>query len=489
MRFLRQSLLGVVLASVALALLVYAGLLVSGAVQKSMADDRRPGPARERVFAVNVVMATPDQVTPRLEAFGQIQSRRTLELRSAIGGRVIDLSESFLEGGSVQAGDILVRIDPADAKAARDRAESDLRDAEAEQRDAARSLIIARDELEAAQAQADLRQRAFERQTDLQTRGVATAAAVETAELAASSARQAVLARRQAVAQIETRVEQAETRRDRARLARDTAQRDLDETTLVADFSGTLSDVNLVEGRLVSANERLAKLVDTSALEVAFRVSIAQYARLLSRDGTLLPAPVEVSLDLIGGELRAKGRISRDGASVSQGQSGRQIFARLEAPRGFKPGDFVSVTVEEPELDRVVRVPASALDAFGTVLVLGEEDRLESLLVTLIRRQGDEVLIRGDGLAGREVVTGRTPLLGPGIKVRPLRPQAGDGTAAAAQEPDMLELSEERRARLVAFVEANPRLPDEVKARVLNQLGKAQVPQRLVERIESRMGG
>ena len=53
----------------------------------------------------------------------------------------------------------------------------------------------------------------------------------------------------------------------------------------------------------------------------------------------------------------------------------------------------------------------------------------------------------------------------------------------------MLELSEERRARLVAFVEANDRMPQDAKARVLAQLAEPQVPAQMVERIESRMGG
>ena len=51
MRFLRQSLIGLLLASLMLALLIYAGQLVMGALQSRMADDRRPPPARERVFA------------------------------------------------------------------------------------------------------------------------------------------------------------------------------------------------------------------------------------------------------------------------------------------------------------------------------------------------------------------------------------------------------------------------------------------------------
>jgi membrane fusion protein, multidrug efflux system len=452
-------------------------------VQARMSGDRSAPPARERVFAVNVVAAKPETIAPELQAFGQVQSRRMLELRTAVGGRVITLAESFEEGGEVRAGDLLVQIDPADSQAALDRLQSDLLDAEAEARDAERQLELARDDLAAAEDQAALRARAFQRQKDLEDRGVGTAATVEVAELAAAAARQAVLSRRQALAQGEARIDQAATALARVRIALDTAERDLAETTLTAAFDGTLSEVTLVEGRLVSANEKLALLVDPEALEVAFRVSTAQYARLLDEDGRLLPAAVTVSLDVTGAELLARGRISRDSAIAGEGQSGRMIFARLDAAPGFKPGDFVTVTVREPPVENVARLPASALDAERTVLVLGPEDRLEALPVELVRRQGDDVLVRGDGLDGREVVVGRTPLLGAGIRVRPLREEA-------QAEPDqaMLELSEDRRARLVASVTANERMPAEAKARVLALLSETLVPAQLVQRIESGPG-
>ncbi len=486
MRFLRQSLVGVLLASLTLALLIYAGQLVLGAVQTRLADEKRAPQARERIFAVNVLTAELATITPILEAFGQVSSRRTLELRAAAGGRIIALAETFEEGGSVKEGDVLVRIDPADAQSALDRANSDFLDAKAEERDAGRALILAGDELQAAVDQSDLRARALKRQIDLQDRGVGTAAAAETAELALASARQAVLARRIAVAQAESRVDQTITRLARAQIALDAAERDVQETTVTAGFSGTLGSVNLVEGRLVSANEKLAELVDPMSLEVAFRVSTAQYARLLDETGQLIPAPVIVALDVTGADLRATGVISRDAAAAGDGQSGRLIFARLSDAPGFKPGDFVTVLVDEPPLSGVVRLPASSLDATHSVLILGEEERLESLNVELVRRQGDEVLLRGVGLAGREVIVGRTPLLGAGIRVRPLRDAA---QAQAQPEAAMLELTDERRAKLVAFVEGNKKMPEAMKARVLEKLTEAKVPMKLVKRIESRMGG
>ncbi len=168
MRFLRHSLTGLFLAALTAALLLYAGQMVIAAVQTRMNAEPRKPPARERIFAVNLVTAELQRIAPELTAFGRIESRRTLELRSAQGGRITQLSEQFEEGGSVRAGEILVQVDPSDAQAAKEQAEVDMQDARAEERDAGRDLILANDELEATQAQAQLRVRAHQRQLDLQ---------------------------------------------------------------------------------------------------------------------------------------------------------------------------------------------------------------------------------------------------------------------------------------------------------------------------------
>ncbi|WP_167648373.1 efflux RND transporter periplasmic adaptor subunit [Mameliella alba] len=483
MRFLRKSLTGLFLLSLTLGLLGFAGIMVRDAVEARMAEEARVPQARERVFAVNVVPVAFETVTPVLTSFGEVQSRRTLELRAAASGAVVELDPEFVEGGQVEAGQLLARIDPADAEAALDRAENDLLDARAEVREAERALVIAKDELVAAEEQVVLRETALRRQRDLLDRNVGTAAAVESAELALASERQAVLTRRQAVATAEARIDQAATQLRRSEIARDEAQRRLDDTQIRAAFAGTLSEVTVVSGRLVSANEQLAQLVDLQALEVSFRVSTQQYARLLDGDGRLRQAPVSVALDVFGTNITAAGRITRDSAAVGEGQTGRRLFAVLDAPRGFKPGDFVTVRIEEPPLERVARLPATAVNAAGEVLVVGAEDRLETVVVEVMRRQGDDVLIRGRGLQGREVVTERTPLLGEGIKVKPLR------TGAVPEPEAMLELSEDRRARLVAFIEANTQMPEAARTRILAQLAQKEVPAEIVERIESRMGG
>lgn len=475
--------IGLVLAAATLGLLIFAVQMIGGAIQTRLADEGRAPPARERQFSVNVLRAEFEDVRPVLETFGEVQSRRRLELRATAAGRVVALADAFEDGGEVAEGDVLVQLDRRDAQAALERAQSDLADAEAEVRDAARGLTLARDELSAAEDQAELRERALTRQRDLGERGVTTATASEAAELAASAARQAVLSRRQAFNQAEARTDQAATGLTRARIALSDAERRLADTRLVAPFDGTLDDTNVVVGGLVAANEQLASLIDPDDLEVSFRLSTAQYVRLLDPQGDIRRAPVRVTLDVAGVDLEAEGQITRARAGAGEGSTGRLVFASLTSAAGFKPGDFVTVRVEEPVLAEVVVLPASAVDAAGQVLVLGAENRLDAVEVEVLRRQGDDVLVRGD-IVGREVVEARSPLLGAGILVIPLRK---DG--AAPEEPAMITLTDQRRAALVALVESNTRMPEEAKARVLAKLAEPIVPRQMVERIEARMGG
>ena len=485
MRFFRRALTGLFLMAITLGLLAMAGNTIYGALQDRMADAGGGMPVRERVFAAEVATIALGTQTPILTAFGEIRSRRTLELRAPAEGMVIELAPGFEEGGAVAAGQVLLRIDPAQADSALASARTDLRDADAELADAARAVDLAAEDVAAARVQADLRARALARQQDLLARGVGSAASVEDAELAVANAGQAVLSRRQALAQAQARLAQADTALERRRIALAEAERARAETVLRAEFDGVLAGVNLVEGRLVNRNEQIARLIDPDALEVAFRISTAQYAQLIGAGAGLPAAPVRVVLDVFGLDLASGAVLTRESGAVEAGQSGRLLFASIDVPRGLRVGDFVRVELEEPPMDGVARLPATALGSDGQILVLGPEDRLEGVSVELLRRQGDAVLIRAPGLAGREVVLARTPVLGAGIRINPIR-DAGAGGAPA--EPQTIALDPDRRARLIAFVEANGFIPADVKARMLDQLKEAEVPAQMVERIESRMG-
>ncbi|CTQ49773.1 efflux RND transporter periplasmic adaptor subunit [Jannaschia donghaensis] len=482
MRFFGRSLVGLFLLALTAGLLAWAGQITYLALQELENREDDGPPSRERVLAANVLTAAPETITPILTTFGEVRARRVLELRAPSAGRLVELAPGFEDGGTVTAGQTLLRIDPSEAEADLAVARAELAGAEAELRDAERALTLAQSELAGAEAQRDLQSAALRRQQDLSQRGVGSTAAVEAAELALSAAEQTILTRRGAIAQAQTRIDSAGLAIERAAITRDNADRDLSDRTVVAGFDGQLSDVSVLLGGLVSANEQVATLVDPTDLEVVFNLSTAQHARLLDDRGRLIGAPIRAVLDVQGLTLATDGTVIRESATVGDTQTGRRVFATLESAEGFRPGDFLRVEVEEPAIARAIRLPATALSPQSTVLALGDEDRLEEIEVDLLRRQGDDVLVAGR-IGGRDIVAERTPALGIGIKVRPLRP------GAAPEAPALVTLDPERRARLKAFVQANTRIPDARKARLLAQLEDEEVPAEMVEQLESRMGG
>lgn len=429
MRFFGRSLMGLMLLAVTLALLGFAVLLLASAARKSAESAGVPRPQEERVVTANVLTVTPGPVEPVLTAFGEIRAQRSLEVRAPRAGNILWVAENFKDGADVEAGALILRFDPADARAELALARADLEARAADLAEAEAAISLAKDDLAAAVQQAELRAQAMARQEDLAGRGVGSAAAVETAALAASSADQAILTRRQALQRAEADVQSAVASLARQRITLAEAERALAETEVFAEFSGRVDAASVAVGGTVGTNEVLGRIIDPTALEVAFRLSTAQFGLMLDREAALIRAPLTVSIT--AGDAVAEGRVDRVGAAVGEGQTGRLVYATLQAAEELRPGDFVTVHLREPVLDAAALLPATAVGP-GGVLVLGPEDRLVEVAVPVLRRQGDDVIIGAAVLAGREVVRERSALLGAGIRIKPVRSvSAAEGKAEA----------------------------------------------------------
>lgn len=486
MKFLSRSLIGIFLMAITLGLLFLAAGQIFWAVTESQNSERPQRPAQERVFSVDVAVLESTSVVPIITAYGNVESWRSLEIRAAVAGEVVELAPEFRDGGYVEAGQMLVRVDPARLETALALVETELAEATAELKDAKAALILIEAELEIAKRQYALREQATLRQQDLKARGVGTDADIETAALALASSQQAMLGQQQNLAQGETRVWRAEIVQNRTEISLNDARRTLSETVVKAPFSGVLSDVSVVLGGLIATNDPLAELIDPAALEIGFRVSNAQFSRLLDTDGQLRNARLQATLQLENLPFMVSGAIERAGARVGDGQTGRVLYARLDTGASIlRPGDFLTVEISETPLANIAVIPAAAITTDGALLVLSDDDRVEEIFVTILRRQADTVIV-ADAPFGREYITARSQQVGVGIKVRPLREDTGEDTW---EVPATITLDDERRAKLIAFIEENQRMPADVKERILVQLQEAEVSKDVVDRLESRMGG
>lgn len=514
MRFLMRGLFGLALMALMIALVGVGAFHLYGAMTAE--ETARQRPARERSYSVNVATLTPETISPITTAYGEVESWRTLQLRASSEGRLVDVASKFRDGAAVAEGELLLKIDPANADFEVLDAEAALADAEAQKAEAEEAIVGAEQELVAARRQLELRKQALERQTQLKEKGYSTAVQVEAEELAVASLEQGVSNRLQSVITARKRIERMDLTVKRAQLALEHARRTLDETTLTAPFSGYLSAVNATLGRRVATSETLAELIDPAALEVRFSLSTSEFSRLLDDSGNLVSAPVTVTLQLGGRSVTLSGHVDRSAAVVAEGEAGRTLFASLDLEPGtvLRPGDFVQVAVREPALEQVALVPSAAVTEDGRLLIVGEGDRIEEIRARVLRRTGNDVVV-ADVPFGAEYVRERLPQLGTGLKVTPRR--AGDGQGGAGddiptagrrpqgdgqgqakgndqgqgqgqrQAADLVALEPERRAALIARLNSS-NMPETRKARLLALLNKPMVPKDLVDRLEQQAG-
>ncbi|MEO0751842.1 MAG: efflux transporter periplasmic adaptor subunit, partial [Pseudomonadota bacterium] len=96
--------------ALSLGLLAYAGQGIVSAFQDRMAEENKAPDRQEREFVASMITAQTGTITPVLTAYGEVQSRRMLEIRAKTSGTLVELSESFENGGMVESGDLLAVV-------------------------------------------------------------------------------------------------------------------------------------------------------------------------------------------------------------------------------------------------------------------------------------------------------------------------------------------------------------------------------------------
>ncbi len=491
MRFLFRSFIGTLVFSLTVAVLFFAGFYLFDAIKTRSEKPEKKRYQRERVFAVNVEKVELTAIVPKIFSYGEAVSKRTLEIRSTEAGRLNYVSEKFVEGGFINEGEALFRLDQKDFLNALQVAEIDLEETKAQLKEAKSQLNLALSDQKVAEKQLSLRKNSLDRQKKLATSGLTTSSVVETSELAYSSAEQQLINKQNLVEKSKINLSKLRIQLKRRSIAIEQAERNLEETEHVAPFSGVMSTANVTPGSLVSKNEKLGVLIDPYAVEVKFSLSANEFSRVINEKGKLQALEIIAKVEISDSILRFKGRIERVSPEISEAGSSRQIFASLYLTdyNLLRPGDFLLVEVEEPEMKDVSVLPASAVTIDGRLFILSSDNRLQEVNVNILRRQGEIVVVSG-APQGAEYVMQRSPQLGRGLKVKPLRASdlENDKAAQKEEEDKIVELDEAKKNELLDFLKSMDRMPQNVKDRLIKEVSGGNISVKTLRRLEKGMG-
>ena len=411
--------------AVALALVGATLYLVSGWIAERPAPPQRMN--RERTFTVEVMNPNYGTYASPIVAYGQVAAARTIDVRALVAGRVIEVSPDLAVGNSVQAGEVLVRLDPFVYDAAVREAEAAIADARLSLSEAQEAYALEERSIQAAQSALTSARTDLDRAQSLLSSGAATQQTVDTRELTVSEREQALLERQSNLVTLNAQILRQRAAIEQARYALETAQRDLDNTEITAPFTGVVTARNLTEGAYVSANEVAVSLYDSSALEVSFNVSDRDYS-VLAREG-LSDRSIAVSRTT-GGAEPVPGTIARTAPQVDASTGGVTLFGNLDesAVEMLRPGTFVSVAIEGIAHQNTLLVPETALYDDDHLYVI-KDGRMASVPVEILDREGANVIVSAQVPEDERIVTSRLSQAGDGVAVQV------EGDTAQDQEP------------------------------------------------------
>ena len=490
MNFLLRSFLGLIILSITLGFLIFGSLVLIEALKKrsEKSDNRRF--QKERVFAVNVETLNKQIAIPKILSYGEIYSKRMLEIRPLVSGRLDYVSEKFVEGGYVKSGDILFRLNQKDYLNELEIAEIDLEDTKAQLSEAISKLDYANLEFEVSESQLNLRKNALDRQTQLAESGLITSSQLENTQLAYSSSKQQFLNKQNLVKSSKNAIDKLKIQLKRRSISIDKAKRNLDETEIKAPFDGIIASVNILPGSVINKNEKLGTLLDPNSLEVMFNLSANEFARVIDKDGKLLNLDITAYLKLSNNDIPFSGKIERINPEIMNIGSGRKLFAsiNLGENKTLRPGDFVVLEIKEPSLKNITVLPSSAVTIDGKIFILEEDNRLKEIEVTILRRQGNEVIVSG-APTDKEYVMQRSPQLGNGLKIKPLRKKDREisNSVNLSKNNELVTISPEKQKKLINILDKLDRMPKSVKDRLYEEINSGKIKAKTLKRLEKNM--
>lgn len=384
-----------------------------------------------------VIRATPgEQVTvveaqralqvPRINAQGTVIPARQVTIRPQVSGRVIERHSGLVNGGAIQAGEVLFRVDPRDYEIALEEART--------------AVEVARAELSMEEGRQVVAKEEWER---------FGTAGEDPPPLAL---------REPQLRQAELEISRAQQRVQRATL-------ELDRTRIRADFTGLVLNASVEVGEIVSPSLNAATLVALDEFWVQASVPLEAVGLLAipGRDGDVGSKAIirhqsgESFVEHRGevirllGDLDPAGRMARvlirveDPFSLSDQE---QADARPDRPalrrQPLMLGSYVSVELEGAEQRFVIEVPRQAIHEGRYVYIANRNDRLERREVQFAWRNRDTVAINTGISPGERVILSGMPAPVEGMPLRvqtlgELQSPKEPGEEPAQEEEPLLE--------------------------------------------------
>nr|WP_210424722.1 biotin/lipoyl-binding protein [Marichromatium bheemlicum] len=321
---------------------------------KQTRPDRPVSEARERVWRVAIEPVEPRALAPMLELYGQVENPDLLRAAASTSARVARVL--VREGARVEAGQLLLELDPRDLVPALARTGAQVAELEAQLESERNGQESDQAALAQEQRLLDLSADAVARAKSLTRRQVGSQNDLDLAEQDLARQRLAVSTRSMRIADYPARRRALEARLQQARAEYEEARLAFERSRVIAPYAGVVSAVEVAAGDQVKDDEVLLSLYPLAGLEVRSRIPAPYQAELAAalRASGSLPATAQVDGGRVGLVLE---RLA--GEADPSGIDG--LFVLTEGAEWLRIGQMLTLRLQRPVRESVVAVPFAAV--------------------------------------------------------------------------------------------------------------------------------
>jgi RND family efflux transporter MFP subunit len=338
---------------------------------------------------------------------GTVRPRWEIDVAPQVGGKIVAVSPNLQSGGHVSAGEVLVRIDPADYENRVHQAEADV---------ATQRVALLQAEEEANIARAEYEQ--FRARESRRGNGATPPSPLVLREPQLQAAR-AALAR-------------AEAQLRDAELA-------LSRTEVTSPFDGRVRNEVADVGRIVAPRQSLGQIYAADAVEVVVSLSdddavlIPNLWSLQAGDGDR-SIPATVTIEYGARRFFWEGYVDR--AETALDEQSRTIAVVVRVPDPFRAGQavevnsetgapppllvgqFAQVAIDGLELEEYFILPRRALRLGDEVWAIAADGRVQIVAVDVLQETDEQLYVIGDFTDGQLVIVAGITVATNGMEVR-----------------------------------------------------------------------
>lgn len=367
--------------------------------------------------SVTVISAIPVSKVMTLEAFGVVKPRKRVRIAGEVPGRIVYVHPSFVEGGALHQGDLLVRIDQRSYLLDRQAGQVRIRQAVTEIDSLRQEIENLKIDGELSRANAGLARQELKRINALNKNQFASKNSRDKAEQQYLQAKIGLQNINNRLALTDTLMEQKKAALAMAHVEFQKADLALQKTAIKADFNGLILEKSAEVGDYITPGQTLGTIYQEGLLEVDVSIPMEKMKWIGSffEEGKTPKAKVMVPGLEEAAPYVWEARIAQVKAEIDEKTRTLPMTLEILTPgvkikNGFelKPGAFVNCCILGDTHTGIYVLPRHLLKS-GNILFTVDNNQLKMKKVTVLRKFEEEVYISSGLTPGDEIISSPLP--------------------------------------------------------------------------------